>query len=439
MKKVLTLIVITMLCAIHTFGQHSNNLIKNAGRFTDGFADWTIEENGGDQAKYHPTEQVIITSYKWYTESQTINLLDYFSAEYLDKQNPIYYADIYGGYSGGGNANDNYKMEIILLDANDSIIHQEGTGNVTTNGVEHSVESNVITNYGTGLRKIVFRHSGKDAGFWAGHYGTVFYGTYITLGNVLVLGSSDLGKKVIPFLEDHWNFVPATIDKWNFNNVYIETAPELCLRTQLIDLVGKFKYTPEFLDSIPKIYMYERFTGNGTNKEDVFQAKIRLLDANKNVLLQFDTSITGKPDGSWTLFDKSFKDYPVGVRYIEFTDGGYAIETGATEGLVLDSAGVFLLDPKKVENAGISNLPNTSNVNLYPNPAHNQFTIYMDEPSLMVFNYEIHNTVGQVVEKGTGISGMPISISGIAQGVYSVKLSSLKNQTPIGSKKLIIE
>ena len=75
---------------------------------------------------------------------------------------------------------------------------------------------------------------------------------------------------------------------------------------------------------------------------------------------------------------------------------------------------------------------NTSIFKLYPNPAKNQFTIQLENPSELQ-NVSIYNNIGQLILTSKETS---IDSSNLASGLYLVKIETTKGK---GSKKMIIE
>eukprot|EP00062_Callorhinchus_milii_P012708 gi/632960032/ref/XP_007895964.1/ PREDICTED: F-box only protein 44 [Callorhinchus milii] len=161
------------------------NLLKNPCA-EEGFADWTLEANGGDEwaveemsgehTKYFPEKNVkkyFVTSYELCTKSQKIDLLKNGLWEnLLDIVQPkIVVSDWYAARRDCGCT---YQLKVQLLCRKHKVIVEHGSECLTIpqwNEAIWNQITHVFTNYGPGVRYVKFIHEGQDTQFWAGWYG----------------------------------------------------------------------------------------------------------------------------------------------------------------------------------------------------------------------------------------------------------------------------
>ncbi|XP_043917973.1 F-box only protein 27-like [Protopterus annectens] len=170
------------------------NLIKNpCGE--ERYRYWSVK-SGGDgwnidnnhiQIPEAYSQKCFVTSYRWCSKEQLINLLAEGATEdELDKQPEIYVCDWYGTRSDCGGV---YEIHVTLLDADKSTVKAEFKCEAPPipqwNDASYHKVSHNFRNYGKGVRYVNFCHRGKDTKFWAGHYGT-----RITNSTVIVKASS---------------------------------------------------------------------------------------------------------------------------------------------------------------------------------------------------------------------------------------------------------
>jgi len=79
----------------------------------------------------------------------------------------------------------------------------------------------------------------------------------------------------------------------------------------------------------------------------------------------------------------------------------------------------------QVTNTGISSNDGNMPVNVYPNPFFNELNLE-SESSMNPVNFEIYNSFGQIVSKGTLLKKTTILASSLPPGVYSIKLENGK-------------
>ncbi len=146
--------------------------------------DWTITSNGGDGWIVN-SDNRFQTSYNWDKKKRIIDLTSLnYDTEVLDAAPMIYVSEKYRG--GGIDKADKYWFKVSLLDANDNVIDSYDSGILTTiDGVQ--IISHTFSNYGPGVRKIMIEDGGRDAESWAGHYGSLMFGTKIRIFNKILV------------------------------------------------------------------------------------------------------------------------------------------------------------------------------------------------------------------------------------------------------------
>ncbi|YCM46102.1 hypothetical protein V2O64_08735 [Verrucomicrobiaceae bacterium 227] len=162
--------------------QAGDNLLVNPGAASGATTGWNIIASGGDG--WNTNGQAVdddgsafITSYEWCSRSQTIDLIEEgFSVAFLDRSPPIKAQEWFKGIS---NVADLYYLKIELRAADGSVLDSWEAGNQTTPMVADGnwqEQVHLFENYPAGVRSIYWEDGGKDAEFWAGHYGTLLDG-----------------------------------------------------------------------------------------------------------------------------------------------------------------------------------------------------------------------------------------------------------------------
>ncbi len=113
--------------------------------------------------------------------------------------------------------------------------------------------------------------------------------------------------------------------------------------------------------------------------------------------------------------------------YTATANGKYAVIV--TQGLCSDTSACI-----QIEGVGIA-LENLQSINLYPNPVSNELIIEV-KGNKELFNFEILNTIGQIVSKGSFEEKITIQTSNFTSGFYLVKL---ENGNAFEFKKIIKE
>ncbi|XP_072442984.1 F-box only protein 2-like [Chiloscyllium punctatum] len=120
---------------------------------------------------------------RWCEKSQLINLIsEGFEAGILDNiQPPITLRDWYAGRHDCG---FEYEPHVELLSEDMSKIQEYKTDKIRGpqwNDAEWREVSNTFTNYGSGVRYVMFTHGGKDSKWWAGWYGARVTNSSVTI------------------------------------------------------------------------------------------------------------------------------------------------------------------------------------------------------------------------------------------------------------------
>lgn len=141
--------------------------------------------NGGDgwaiSGLFHTGSRSFITSYFDGTLSQEINLSNAgYNGTAMDAQ-PYIDAGVWVmGYDSGSGTNDPYSVRVELRDASHAALVTWDTGSQTATGSWAEV-SHRFTNYGTGVRYVYMRLTGRSSAFWAGQFGAAFDDASVTL------------------------------------------------------------------------------------------------------------------------------------------------------------------------------------------------------------------------------------------------------------------
>ncbi|XP_015110546.1 F-box only protein 6 [Diachasma alloeum] len=172
------------------------NLVKNHSGQTGLDKSWHIISQGGDHWRvekppvgvtplpkdpvFEGNQSCFATSYYTCTKSQAIDLVaEGFNAEILDNFQPSIMVGEW--YSARWDCPAIYELLVILVNDKRKEIDRfqffdaiDGSKQNEWHHVSHEFE-----NYGPGVRKIIFQHTGKDSLFWAGHYGSKMAGASV--------------------------------------------------------------------------------------------------------------------------------------------------------------------------------------------------------------------------------------------------------------------
>lgn len=173
----------------YTEFEPSPNLLFNGDTESGDLSGWTVTEAGGDGWAIKPTDlegsefgfYAARTSYGWCAREQLVDLVSAgFSPEYLDTAPQINVAD----WIRERFAADEFEVEAILLDENGwSIDDWYVSGTTPGEGVwtddEYFGVSHSFTDYGPGVRYVLFRDGGQDTEYWGEHYGVEFDNSFV--------------------------------------------------------------------------------------------------------------------------------------------------------------------------------------------------------------------------------------------------------------------
>ncbi|XP_055966920.1 F-box only protein 6 [Sorex fumeus] len=105
---------------------------------------------------------------------------------------------------------------------------------------------------------------------------------------------------------------------------YFATSYELCLKSQLVDLIAE-GYWEELLDQYrPDIVVKDWFAARG-DCGCIYRLRVHLTSADYITLASFEPPPITIPqwnDSKWTEVSHTFSDYPPGVRHVLFQHGG---------------------------------------------------------------------------------------------------------------------
>ncbi|VDI39379.1 Hypothetical predicted protein [Mytilus galloprovincialis] len=159
----------------------SQNLLHNPTGENGDLTFWKTEGDIRVCDGGYDTDTCFVTSHIWGSKYQEVNLLDYFTEEYLDTSPGIMVLEDYkeGDFGGG-----NYCFTAQLLSTDRKVLKEYTTGEVGPLYYLHSEweEANIIfSDYGSGVRFVAFSSKGKDSKSRAG-----FFGPYISGAEVRV-------------------------------------------------------------------------------------------------------------------------------------------------------------------------------------------------------------------------------------------------------------
>ncbi|KAL3872997.1 hypothetical protein ACJMK2_036161 [Sinanodonta woodiana] len=190
---------------IYFLNPYGRNLLKNPDA-TNGFANWKILQNGGDQFtcekeavginpifQYAPVEGHVPCWVTSYTECKKTQLVDLIqcgcSADVLDELQPA--IEISEWYGGRFDCGVQYNINVRLLSEDACTVLDEFKFEDTKPaGRDWFHVSHMFQNYGKGLKYIQYTHGGQDTQFWAGHYGVK-----ITLSSIMFNFSENSPRK----------------------------------------------------------------------------------------------------------------------------------------------------------------------------------------------------------------------------------------------------
>ncbi|XP_071626379.1 F-box only protein 44-like isoform X2 [Temnothorax longispinosus] len=176
---------------------YERNLVKNHSGDEESFRHWDISYDGGDrwtveeppasmpelpqtEPLFKDRQTCFATSYEQCTKVQVIILTDEGIHPYIldTYQPPIEVSEWYGCR---WDCPAGYQLRVKLF-RNDNKLIDEFLFRDVLEGEKQNQWlkiTHVFKNYGPGLRRISFEHSGKDRSFWAGHYGSKMAGACV--------------------------------------------------------------------------------------------------------------------------------------------------------------------------------------------------------------------------------------------------------------------
>ena len=346
--------------------------------------DWTIIYNGGDGWTVNSDNQ-FQTSYAWDSKTRVIDLLSLnYDPEVLDTSPDIIVSEKYQG--GAPNYSDTYGFIVRLLDANGNELDSFDSGLITTTSDVQTI-SHTFSGYPAGVRQIVIEDSGRDAEGWAGHYGSIMYGTQIQIQNKVLV-------KQITGLADGDTYPVGTT-----TNVF-----------QAKDLAGNVSncnFDVTVTDNeLPEIVC----PGNQEITLQAGENSYVLPDyvANNDVTASDNCSvnITQSPAAGTNLNAGTYQ-----INF-EATDPSGNTQTCSFELIVND-------------NNGINENYQTNAIHLFPNPAKNTIKLAVD--NIRINKIEIFDILGRKLFTETytkAFKNRQIDISKLSSGKYFMHLQS---------------
>ncbi|XP_073732465.1 F-box only protein 44 [Misgurnus anguillicaudatus] len=160
------------------------NLLKNS-HGDEGFNNWELTQNGGDQWHIEPTPDDAVATYFCTSlqpclKKQVIDLVKSgYDAAYLDSAPEVTVKDWYSSRPDCGGV---YRLNVSLLNASRAVIATFKPPDVTVpEGINWTQVTHKFTGYGPGLRFISFEHGGQDTRHWKGCYGIRVTGSSVTI------------------------------------------------------------------------------------------------------------------------------------------------------------------------------------------------------------------------------------------------------------------
>ena len=155
--------------------QSANGIIN--GNASNGLTGWTATNGTG--TAWVAQGGAFISSYNVSTMSQVVDLTTMgLSDDYMDTMPAITVSEDYKGTSN--NVSDIYKLTVELRGEANNVLATYTTGNLTGTANWQTV-THVFTTYPAGVRKVFFQHTGDDAEFWAGNFGTAITNASLTV------------------------------------------------------------------------------------------------------------------------------------------------------------------------------------------------------------------------------------------------------------------
>jgi len=424
MKKTLTTLTF-LLFGLIAFGQIKyGNILKNPNG-DNALDSWTIDENGGDgwstRGSGDSGTTYFVNSYTTCTKSQTINLLDLYTGEELDAQPIITYSEYYIGISSGSTSEDDYFLNVYLLDEDMYEITSFLSGTLKSSNQWQQIHG-YLSNYGEGVRHIKFEHGGRGNNGWAGHYGSAMKASYLSVGNPIIYTSGYDANSLVG-----WDIDENGGDGWRvaasaYGNLF-QTSYNTCIKSQTLDLLA-MGYTATELDNQPRISCFEFTLGysNGGTVADAYTMNIELLDANMNIIYSVDSTLTCTAE--WQQMQLVLEKYGEGVRYIKYSHGGQDADGWAGHyGSLMDRATILLGEATKEQTSSIATNRLSTNISVYPNPATNNLTLATSQITVTVdTRVTILDLQGRVLRSLPLLGINTLDVSDIAPGAYYISI-----------------
>ncbi|WP_194165895.1 phospholipase D-like domain-containing protein [Shewanella sp. YLB-07] len=311
----------------------SSDYYKNI--LSDESSDWSVSTQIEETSVVPIGGTALTERYQTTRREQTVDLLQHgFTAYTLDQQPPVIMSELFHGtYCGEG-----YTISVEFLNAQKQVVEtwsseQEDSGFDTCHygdndasvvGEDYQMR-NEFHHYGQNVRYIRWKDSYRSLADSQGQYRASLSQAYLGIAPPNLLQS--------PELLASWEIVKNGGDGFKVSqqangDTYFETSSDWSVRAQTIDLLSQ-GYTPEQLDSGHYPIFFSGSYGAVSCPGDYY-LKVTLLDQNKQALKTLDSQIKHHNFACDFNLNKAYRDvvrdyvtdYPTGVRYIRWEDGG---------------------------------------------------------------------------------------------------------------------
>jgi hypothetical protein len=155
---------------------------RNENRFWNGIEkiemlkEWKVEDGGSgwkcEKEKGHNHKDTCWTSsFDWCRRFQRIDLYEFNSKEFWNKEQPM--ISLVQWYCGTGpNVKDIFYWKVQLRNEKEEIIQKYESGELICSSDQWESLYHEFKNYGKNARYLDWEDGGKDAEYWAGHFGS---------------------------------------------------------------------------------------------------------------------------------------------------------------------------------------------------------------------------------------------------------------------------
>lgn len=310
-------------------GFTAENLLSNNG-FENDFTGWTNNQ-GASTIKIDVNPNYAFAGSKFAVTSHTVGwayqIVDLVAKGYTEEEldvQPTFMGGIYIAHGWGAR----FKVDMVLLDANNNVLFTQNIVNKTNNFDDWnwSYYSAVCKNYGTGVRKVKFYLEGKDTRGWAGFYGGTYDEAFLGLApNIEEDGNYPAGSEIslTATPKPGYMFV-----NWNDGNT---DNPRRIVMDQAQTLVANFGVaTYDIAVSTNPVGLESSLTGSGNYTHNNTVTLTATNSANRTFSKWTDESYTVSTDASFGFTAKKARHL---VAHFTTTN----MNTGDTTAVACDS------------------------------------------------------------------------------------------------------